>query len=142
MPSKPGIHITWESRDGVDPSVHFIVSESGVSRITGKGWSTTKKVGKGLGSIVALAGVLTGRMGYGPWSLSQHYLSGKSEDKQFMHWKTVRKVAVNKNEGIISLYDQDKTEIRLRCTPDTFEPVLRIIRERATSIQQDGLSSL
>lgn len=141
MPSKHGVPMTWESRDGLDSSVHFEVSRSGVSRTTGKNWSTTKKVGKGLGSIAVLAGLLTGRISYGPAALSQHYLSGKSKDRQFMRWKDVRKVAVDSKNGIISLYDKDETEIRLRCTFDTFDPVLRIIKERATSISRNDRST-
>ncbi len=136
MPSKREILLAWESRDGVDPSAHFALSQSGVSRITGKGWSTAKKVGKGLGSMMVLAGLLTGRISYGPAALSQHYLSGKSADKQFMHWKDAHRMTVNKNDGIISLYDKDETEIRLHCTPDTFHPALRIIREHAPNIQE------
>src|SRR4030043_1314696 len=113
MPSKHEVPMTWESRDGLDSSVHFEVSRNGVSRTTGKNWSTTKKVGKGLGSLMILAGLLMGRISYGPWALSQHYLSEKSKDRQFMRWKDIRKVAVNRKNGIISLYDKDETEIRL-----------------------------
>ena len=98
-------------------------------------------VGKGLGSIAVLAGLLTGRISYGPAALSQHYLGGKSKDRQFMRWKDIRKVAVNKNNGIISLYDKNETEIRLHCTFETFDPVLHIITERATSIPKNDRST-
>jgi len=140
MPSEHRVPMTWESRDGLDSSVHFEVSRSGVSRTTGKNWSATKKVGKGLGSIAVLAGLLTGRISYGPAALSQHYLSGRSKDRQFMRWKDIRKVDVNKNNGIISLCDKNETELRLHCTFDVFDPVLRIIRERATSIPKNDPS--
>jgi len=139
MPSKRGVLVAWESRDGVDPSVHFTLTESGVSRITGKGWSRAKKVGKGLGSLIVLAGLFTGRTTYGPAALSLHYLTRKSEDVEFMRWKDIRKIAVNKNDGIISLRDKEEFEIRLRCTPETFDPALGIIRQHATSIQKDEL---
>ena len=70
MTSKREVLIAWETRDGVDPSVHFVLTGSGVSRITGKGWSRTKKVGKGLGSLLVLAGLLAGRTTYGPERLA------------------------------------------------------------------------
>jgi len=133
--------MAWESRDGVDPSVHFILTESGASRIAGKGWSKAKKVGKGLGSLLVLAGLLTGRMTYGPAALNLHYLTQKSEDVQFMRWKDVQKVVVNSKNGSISLYDKDETEIRLQCTFDTFDPVLHIITERATNIPRNDASA-
>ena len=98
----------------MDSSVHFTLSESGVSRITGKGWSTAKKVGKGLGSLAVLGGLLSGNIGYGPASLSQHYLSAKAEERQIMRWKDVRKIDVNEEKHIISLCDDQGNEIRLR----------------------------
>jgi hypothetical protein len=137
MTSKKGVLVTWEARDGVDPLVHFALTERGVSRITGKGWSRAKKVGKGLGSLIMLAGLLTGRTTYGPAALSLHYLTQKSKDVEFMHWKDIRKVAVNKNDTIISLRDKENFEIRLHCTPETFDPALGIIRQHATFVQND-----
>ena len=111
MTSKRDVLFAWETRDGVDPSVHFMLTKIGVSRITGKGWSRTKKVGKGLGSLIVLAGLLTGRATYGPAALSLHYLTQKSEDVEFMRWKDIRKVATNKNDGTISLRDKEDFEM-------------------------------
>ena len=119
-------------KDGVDPSVHFILTKIGVSRITGKGWSRAKKVGKGLGSLIVLAGLLTGRATFGPAALSLHYLTQKSEDVEFMRWKNIRKIATNKNDETISLRDKKEFEMHLRCTPETFDQALGIIRQHAT----------
>lgn len=137
MTSKQRALLAWDTKDGVDPSVHFILTKVGVSRITGKGWSKAKKVGKGLGSLIVLAGLLTGRTTYGPAALSLHYLTQKSEDVEFMRWRDVRTIAAKKNDGVISLRDKEESVIRLRCTPETFDQALGIIRQHATLVKKD-----
>ena len=113
----------------MDSSVHFAITESGVSRFTGKGWSITKKVAKGLSSVLILRALLTGKVGYGPAALSQHYLTGKSADKEFMRWKDIRKVTVDDESHVVSLYGDQETQLRICCTTDIFETILTLIRK-------------
>jgi len=44
----------------------------------------------------------------------------------------MRKINTDGNKGIISLHDTEGIEMRLCCTPETFEPALRLVREHVT----------
>lgn len=135
MGSKVKIIADWVTRDGVDSSVRFIVSESGVSRMTGRGWRVIREVGRALGFMVLIGSLVTGRSGsatgYGPVS---HLLESKSADKQFMGWKNVRKMSTDERTGVILLQDHNGTEMRLRCAPGTYEPTVRLIKEKTVNI--------
>lgn len=121
--------LEWVSRDGADGSVRFVISERGVSRTSGKGWRATREAGRALGWVILLGGLARGQSGSTGWGPTSHWLASKSGDRQLMSWKQVRKVDVDEKKGTISLYDNQGTEMRLRCTPVTFEPVLQLIRE-------------
>ena len=71
----------------------------------------------------------SGSSAYGPTS---HWLASKYVDKQFMSWREIRKVNINRNKGIISVCDTQGADMRLCCTPDAFEPALRIVKEYVT----------
>jgi hypothetical protein len=128
--------LDWVSRDGPDPSVRFVISEKGVSRSSGKGWRATREAGRALGWVALLGSLVTGRSGSSAYGPTSHWLASKPEDKQFMSWKHVRKVDVDDKRGTISLYDGEGTEIRLCCTPATFESSLRMVKEHATDTRQ------
>lgn len=124
--------LEWVSRDGLDPAVHFMISEEGVARLSGKAWRTTRDAGRALGWAVLLGGLLSGQSGWTGWGPTKHWLQSKSQDGQLMRWKDVRKIDSDKEKRTISLYGRGDTELRLCCTPDTFEPALQVVRERFT----------
>lgn len=125
-------YLEWVSADGADPSVHFMISEKGGSRINGKDWRTAREAGRVLGWVVLLGALATGRSGSSAYGSTSHWLASKSEDREFMRWKQVRKVDVDEKKGAISLYDSQGTQMRLCCTPVTFESALRLVREHVT----------
>ena len=50
--------LEWVSRDGLDPSVHFMISEKGVARLSEKAWRATREAGRALGWVVLLGGYI------------------------------------------------------------------------------------
>ena len=128
------ILLDWNAKDGLDSSVHFLIADTGVGRYSGRGWRTVREVGRSLGQLVLLGGLISGRSGssgYGPMS---HWLSSKSVDKQFMRWKNVRKMSTDERTGVILLQDHNGTEMRICCSPGTYEPAVRLIKEKTGNI--------
>jgi len=123
--------LEWVSRDGLDPSVRFVISEKGVSRHSGRSWRSAREAGRMFGWAVYITSLFTGRAGSSAYGPASHWLGSDFVDKQFMSWGQVRKVKVDEKKGVILLFDSHGSEIRLRCTPGIFEPALRTVREHA-----------
>jgi len=136
-PSESRTLLAWNARDGLDTAAHFVITEKGVMRQTGKSLNVAKGLAKGLAWGVFLTGIASGRSGSSAYGPTSHWLSAKSGDKQFMRWKNVHSVDADEEGRTIKLHDKQGTELRLCCTPDMFEPALRLIKERT----QDSGSS-
>jgi len=68
-------------------------------------------------------------MSYGPASLSLEQLGQRSIDRQFMRWRDVRNITVDEKKYTISLRGEGKRTLDLRCTSETFESALQLVRE-------------
>jgi len=96
-------YLEWVSGDGADPSVHFMISEKGVSRSSGKGWRTAREAGRALRWMILLGSLATGRSGSSAYGPASHWLASKSQDKRFMSWKQMRKVNIDRKRHHFAL---------------------------------------
>lgn len=129
--------LTWDSRNGLDPAAHFTITEKGVRRRTGKTMSTAKGIVKGLGTAILLAGIATGSSGSSAWGPASYHLSRDSQNEQFISWKKIHNVTIDKEKYVISLQDIQGVEMRVCCTQETFEPALKLISENTTGTKHN-----